>query len=610
MAFPDSESGFPMDSNANWDTCSTGAASALQSLATPPGTAGGYIDKVSRPASRSRSQLGSRGGISNSRPPTGAGGGPKTLPLRADVLLSNTLFEELDEAITPDFLRQYCGSQNLEEVDALEMQVDAVSGAQCVEGIGQFLPNLKQLKLNQSSICTVRDLGTSYAQLRVLWLNRSALQDIGGITAMPVLEELYISFNDVRDLSPLYTHDTLQVLDVEGNLIDDFDEIANLQTLATLRELSLSSNPLCKHETYSREAVLEALPQLEVLDDIMRGEKASEGLQLLDLSDCDADAAFLAGLDEDPISGSDKECQSILSRECLSPVALETMDLLEGDAVTEDTENSKAVAELRKAQAKLRAEIASPVPSPVKSPHAEPTEADLIVENLKRTRKQIPNIRSVNSMSARPATSFPDKTCNSFFPDRRGLKTAWSNSGSSTAYRPPSGTSGTFSSSAITSTSAAVHSAEDVDLGACNASDLTMGDDGSVLAGNALSAIRRRRKVAKERGEDHNSIRDMLRRFDTYAQESCLTEAELELRRRQSETKRPGTSDVRVSAPRLLTACGRPAAFPSSLPGAPGESWVKSGAKRPSSRPSSEFVDSSFLAPTFSTVNGEALIIE
>jgi Leucine-rich repeat (LRR) protein len=524
------------------------------------------------------------------------------LPLRADVLLSNTLFEELEDGISPDFLRHHCGKDNLDEVDFLEMQVDAVSGAQRVECIGKFLPNLQQLRLNQSAVCTIRDLGTSYSHLRVLWLRRSALQDLGGITAMPVLEELYVSFNDVRDLSALYTHDALQILDVEANMIDDFEEIASLQTVATLRELTLNSNPVCKNDDFSREAVLKALPQIELLDDIMRGDDTSDGLKLLELSD---EEPGLENLDEflDPTtSGSDKESQSLLERRCRSPLAMDELLENEGATTEADLSASAAVAEFRKAQAQLRAEateaLASPQKSPIKSPLAEPTEQELIVENVKRSRQPVPNIRSV--MSARAAQS--DKLYNPFYPDRRGLRTAWSNSGSSTTYRPPSAASGSLSSSAIASSGAsAAHSAVDEDQ---NASDLTMGDDGSVLAGNALSAIRRRRKVAKERGEDEHNIRDMLRKFQTYKQESCLSEAELELRRRASETKRPGTSDVRVSAPRLLTASGRPAPFPSSLPGAPGESWVASS-KRPSSRSRSDFV-----APTFSTEAGEALIIE
>lgn len=164
--------------------------------------------------------------------------------------------------------------------------------------------------------------------------------------------------------------------------------------------------------------------------------------------------------------------------------------------------------------------------------------------------------------------------------------------------------------------SSAAYSAEDMD-----ASDLTSGADGAVLAGNALSAIRRRRKVAKERGGDENNIRDMMRKFEASRQESCLSPAELELRRRQSEAnlskfdgKRPGTSDVRIRS--LSSSHGRPGAFPSSLPGAPGESWVNGGGDRRKEKRSGKktleerFADKDFLKPTFSTAAGEALIID
>lgn len=562
----------------------------------------------------------------------------KFAPLRADVLLSNTLFEELDSGITPDFLKQHTGKDNLEEVEFLEMQVDAVSGSQRVECLGEHMPNLTEMRLSQSAVCTIRDLGTNYQHLRVLFLCRSSLQDLGGITAMPVLEELFVSFNDVRDLSPLFTHDTLQVLDVEGNLIEDFEEIASLQGVSSLRELTVSANPVCKSDIFSRKAVLEALPQLQVLDDCLRAEEPADGMKLLDVDDCalDEDEAFLAecrrlqGI-EDTTSGSDKEAEAGDELRPLTSIC-QLMKEQEG-AVLEDTESSEAVAQLRSSWAALRAETdercktaasgGSPTKGKTCDPN-EPSEQDLIVENLKRARKPPPsNIWSMQAMAAqreRPCTH-----AGTFFsPDKRN-KTAWSSSASSTTYRPPSSAGGSFiSSSTVPSSSTAFSAAEEAD----ETSDLTTGGDGSSLAGNALSAIRRRRKVVKDKGVDENSIRDLMRRFETYKQESCLSQAELEQRRRKSETKRPGTSDVRVSAPRLLTANGRPAAFPTSLPGAPGESWVPKGArslpgapgegfikpnKRPSSRQASrqkDFAETAFTAPTFETAYGEALIIE
>lgn len=615
-------------------------AFAMAFPGSPPATPGNDM------ARGLQSRSSTRCGTSSGRPPSGAGlagtsvgdkSCPKVLPLRADVLLSNSLFEELDDGISADFLRRHTGKTDLEEVDFLEMQVDTVSGAQQAECLGQFMPNLQQMRLNESAICTIRDLGTNYKHLRVLWLNRSALQDLGGITVMPALEELYISFNDVRDLSPLYAHDSLQVLDVEGNMIEDFEEVENLQTLASLRELTINSNPVCKSNSFSRDAVLNALPQLEVLDDVRRGEDPPDGLEVLELGEDAFDAAILNELRDEALTlgnemglddllndameapAFDKESQSLSKLRRLrsqdddanlQAVAAESTNDLEAEY-----EDSAAVVELRKRRAGIREDAACLETPKNQDVDGEPSEQDLVVENLKRARKPVP---SVWAMQAPMTSSHADKQrpYTGFFPDRRGLRTAWSNSGSSTTYRPPSSSVGSFSTAKTSSTAA--HSAEpdDVDPN----SELTMGDEGSALAGNPLSAVRRRRKVAKEKGSDEHNIREMLRRFETFNQESCLTEAELEHRRRQSETKRPGTSDVRVSAARLLTSSGRPGPLV-SRPGAPGESWVAPArretparrgtpAGRPSSRKGSDLADGDFTAPTFSTEAGEALVID
>jgi hypothetical protein len=521
--------------------------------------------------------------------------------------LCNTLFEELDDGINADVLRHITGKEDLQEVDFLEMQVDAISGTQQVETIGQFLPNLDQLRLNESMICSIRDLGTGYTKLRVLSLRQSHLQDIGGIVAMHVLEELYISFNDVRDLSPLNTHDTLQVLDVEGNLIEDMEDIHSLQTLSTLRELTLNSNPVCRKEGFSRDCVLQALPQIEVLDDILRGEMEPDEFGPLD---DDIEATSLDDFDLEPLRDPEELFASSLREEespglkelrCRATPKSSSRQELPSSLEPADNESvhSPAVEELRKGCAKLRDESLQDNGNLRESLKGEPSEKELIVENLKKSRPPVPNIWSLKAMTARSGDKVRPMT--GFCPDRRGLRTAWSNC-SSTTYRPSS--SSGISSSTKTSSSAA-HSAvlEDLDP---NSSDLTMGDDGAVLAGNALVAVRRRRKVAKERGEDGNSIRDMLRLYQTYTQESCLSDAELELRRRQLETRRPGTSDVRVSAPRLMTANGRSIPI-SSLPGAPVE--VEKRWAPPTKRPSSRKGLDDYIAPTFSTEAGEALIV-
>ena len=61
-------------------------------------------------------------------------------------------------------------------------------------------------------------MGTSYKHLQVLWISRCRLTDLDGLSCLPLIEEVYASYN-------LITHvtggDELTTLDVEGNKISD-----------------------------------------------------------------------------------------------------------------------------------------------------------------------------------------------------------------------------------------------------------------------------------------------------------------------------------------------------------------------------------------------------
>ena len=61
-----------------------------------------------------------------------------------------------------------------------------------------------------------RDLGTSLANLRVLWLSRSGLIDLDGIPTFTCLEEIYLAYNEISDLSSLSMLENLKCLDLEG----------------------------------------------------------------------------------------------------------------------------------------------------------------------------------------------------------------------------------------------------------------------------------------------------------------------------------------------------------------------------------------------------------
>ena len=81
---------------------------------------------------------------------------------------------------------------------------------------GIYLPNLRQLKLNGSNVPRIRDLGTSLIYLRVLWLSRSNLADLDGIPTLSHLEELYLAYNEIADISPCSMLESLKCLDLEG----------------------------------------------------------------------------------------------------------------------------------------------------------------------------------------------------------------------------------------------------------------------------------------------------------------------------------------------------------------------------------------------------------
>lgn len=58
-------------------------------------------------------------------------------------------------------------------------------------------------------------------------------------------QELYASYNDVSDLSPLCLLEQLEVLDLEANSVDDREQLRYLQLCPRLATLTLEGNPVC-----------------------------------------------------------------------------------------------------------------------------------------------------------------------------------------------------------------------------------------------------------------------------------------------------------------------------------------------------------------------------
>ena len=99
------------------------------------------------------------------------------------------------------YLRKLCKTDDLALVHSLKLKIDV--DEKPIDNLGNTLPNLIELKMNNSQIRSFRDFGTSMRRLQVLWISRCGVQELDGIASLPSLIELYVSFNEIRDLTPL-----------------------------------------------------------------------------------------------------------------------------------------------------------------------------------------------------------------------------------------------------------------------------------------------------------------------------------------------------------------------------------------------------------------------
>ena len=168
-------------------------------------------------------------------------------------------------------VRAFCPQLKDTSRDALK-DVDEVTlhnldtGREATHELGEQLPRLERLRFRQSKLCSFRDLGCDLLNLRVLHAARCGVSDFDGVAALPALEELYLSFNDVEDCTALAFQENLMVLDLESNRIADVAQLDALSTCDKLSCLTLLGCPIASTKDY-RDSIAMALPSLEVLDD-------------------------------------------------------------------------------------------------------------------------------------------------------------------------------------------------------------------------------------------------------------------------------------------------------------------------------------------------------
>ncbi|PKK29197.1 leucine rich repeat containing 56, transcript variant X2 [Columba livia] len=185
----------------------------------------------------------------------------------------------MDEYLSPSKLKVLTGVDDLQQVKILEMQVDTRENS--LGNFGVYLPNLRELKLNNSLLVSVRDLGTTLSHLHILWMAHCGLSDLDGISSCSCLKELYLAYNNISDLSQLTWLDHLEVLDLEGNDIEDINQMQYLGLCCKLSHLTVEGNLIClkpnaeseEEPDYNyRAEVKKFIPHLEYLDKIPASE--------------------------------------------------------------------------------------------------------------------------------------------------------------------------------------------------------------------------------------------------------------------------------------------------------------------------------------------------
>jgi hypothetical protein len=170
----------------------------------------------------------------------------------------------LHSALNEELLMKLAGTEDLSSVLSFEIAVDTSESGAGI--IGDLMTRLIELRLSDSILSTFRDLGTGLRNLRVLFVSRCGITNVDGITGLPSLTELYLSFNSVEDVSPLAMHDTLEVVDLEGNRVCDESALISLGMIPKLRALTLEGNPISLEPGYE-DLVAANCQQLETLDD-------------------------------------------------------------------------------------------------------------------------------------------------------------------------------------------------------------------------------------------------------------------------------------------------------------------------------------------------------
>ena len=152
---------------------------------------------------------------------------------------------------------------NITDIQQLQKLTIRINGSYgLLNQFGQRLTNLKFLKLNDSFIQSIEDLGSNFKNLKILQINNCKLKDLTGIICFEQLEILEAKNNEISDLIELEMSSSIKKLNLENNLIKNEQNIYFLSSLDDLEYINLLGNPIKNYE----KKLKELLPNLKEID--------------------------------------------------------------------------------------------------------------------------------------------------------------------------------------------------------------------------------------------------------------------------------------------------------------------------------------------------------
>lgn len=152
---------------------------------------------------------------------------------------------------------------NVSQIIKLHLKINAEYNM--LNQFGEKLPNLKELKLNNSNIPSISDLGSNFSNLQLLNMDNCNLSDLTGLVCFNNLKEFSAKDNKINDLFEIDGLSNLQYLQLQSNKIEDLENITFISNLEKLKILILKDNPITENKEYYN-SIKEYIPWLEQLD--------------------------------------------------------------------------------------------------------------------------------------------------------------------------------------------------------------------------------------------------------------------------------------------------------------------------------------------------------